>query len=203
MRNVLILCLLPALEAEIIDRIAVRIGKTVVTESELRRQTLLSLFPTGDPTSITQAQLRDTADRIVELALIRREMQLSRQTEPSLTEATAALQDLRKRLFPDEAQYHAALARFRITEEDLKQHLLAQIAVMRFISVRFRPAVQLAPGELDAHLRKRYGDEIPPGTAARALEDELIELRVNDELDRWLRQAKSQTFIEYHPGVMP
>lgn len=204
MRQVfLILGLLPALEAEIIDRIALRIGKVVVTESELRRQTLLSLFPSGDAGSITQAQLRETADRIVELTLVQREIQLTRQPEPSAVEAATALENLRSRMFKGEEDYRAALSRFRISEDDLKQYLLVQIAVMRFISVRFRPAVQLAPGELDAHLRTKHGDAVPTDAAVRNAEEEILERRVNEELDRWLRQAKSQTYIEYHPGVMP
>jgi len=201
----LLLCVLSAssLRAEIIDRIALRIGKAVVTESELRRQTLLSRFPFGDPRSITRTQMRETAERLVELTLVRREMQLTRQPEPSVAEAAAALQELRRRMQLDEAQYQAALARFRITEDDLKQHLLLQIAVMRFINVRFRPAVQLAAGELDEHLKKKYGDAVPPQAAVQAAEEELIEQRVNEELDRWLQQAKAQTYIEYHTGVMP
>ncbi len=109
MRNlaaVLITCL--ALQSEMIDRIAVTVDNRVIAESEIIRQIRITAFLNGEPPDFSAANKRTTADRLVEQALIRRELETTRYAAQGASAATE-YQELKKK-YPDEDAYKASLA---------------------------------------------------------------------------------------------
>src|SRR4051795_2405586 len=59
---------------EIIDRIAVSVDRTVITESEVIRQIRITALLNGEQPDLSAANRRETAERLVEQALMRREI---------------------------------------------------------------------------------------------------------------------------------
>lgn len=204
--TILALAALPA-GSEIIDRVVATVGDAVITQSELLLQMRVAAFLNGDEVDSGPAARRRAAERLIEQALIRREMELSRYPAPDLTEADAALQSLRKeeRLATDE-QYAAALARYRVTEEDLRQQLLWQLTVLRFIEYRFRPALAISEEDLNEYYQKQFlprwkkftSGEPPSLADSRAeIEKAVADRALDAALDRWLKQARAQTPIRF------
>jgi hypothetical protein len=72
------------------------------------------------------------------------------------------------------------------------------LRALRFTEYRFRPAVQINESDVrEYHARKFKGKAAPPFEDVReALERELIGERVDQSLDRWLKEARIQTRIE-------
>ena len=77
----LVLCLAcPA--AETIDCIAVTVGRGVITRSEIQEQARITAFLNREPVDLSPANLRRTAERLIDVALIRREMEISHYAAP-------------------------------------------------------------------------------------------------------------------------
>ena len=68
--------------AEILDRIAVTLDNRVIAESDLIRDLRLSAFLNLAPPDFSAAAKRAAAERLVERALMRREMEFSRYPAP-------------------------------------------------------------------------------------------------------------------------
>lgn len=168
--------------AGVVDRVAVVVGKRVVTESEVVDDLRLTEFINKEPLDLGPAARRTAADHLVDQALIRRELELSGFTQPAAGEADALLRKFRQDRFHAPADYHAALRQYGITEEQLKQRLLWQLTAVRFVDFRFGslqpgPAPQPADGA---------ASDAPAGTA-------------DQQMDAWLKQARLDTKITLKP----
>jgi len=198
--------------AEIIDRVAVLVGDRVITQSEMLLQMRVAAFLNADPVNLDAANKRQAAERLIAQTLIRREMDLSRYPAPNLPEADAVLATLRKEpRFAGDEKFAGELARYEVTEEDVRQQLLWQLTLLRFVEYRFRPAV--APSEQD--LRGYYEKQFLPRWRKRnapppapSFDDSLPEIEkavsdrmLDDALERWLKQARAQTRIRFREEV--
>ncbi|HBY64143.1 MAG TPA: hypothetical protein DEH78_30340, partial [Solibacterales bacterium] len=163
------LALTPA-AAEVIDSVAATVGKSVITRSDAVAQIRLRAFIDNEEPSLSPKELRQAVDRLVDQALIRREIEISRYPAPSMEEVEPLLAQVRDGRFPLEDAYQQALGRAMITDEQLRQALLWQLTVLRFLEYRFRPAVQVTEqdmlayyeGEFAAAWRKSNQGQPPP-----------------------------------------
>ncbi len=198
--------------AEIIDRVAVLVGDRVITQSEMLLQMRVAAFLNGDAVKLDAASKRQAAERLIAQTLIRREIDLSRYPTPNVPEADALLATLRKEpRFAGEGKFAGELARYEVTEEDVRQQLLWQLTLLRFVEYRFRPAV--APTEQD--LRSYYEKQFLPRWRKRSasapapsfddslsqIEKAVTERMLDDALERWLKQTRAQTRIHFREEV--
>jgi hypothetical protein len=194
------------LAGEVIDRVAVVAGNQVITQSELNRELRMAALLNGQPVDLSPEAKRQAADRLVEQLFMRREMDVSRYGPPSAADTEALLEKTKKEHFPSEEAYLEALQKNRITEEELREHLQWQLMTVRFIDFRFRPGVQLPLEDIQDYYeqrfvpewRKKSSDPPPPFSEARDdIEQLLTEQLVDQALDRWLNQQRTQTEIRY------
>jgi len=193
----LILCVLcaSARNSEVIDRIAVTVDTQVITQSRVEEEIRLAAFLNGEKPDLGGESRRRAATRLVERLLLEREMELTRYPAPPPEEAERLLEQLPQSRSP-EAQLRQALAAAQITEETLRQYLLRQAAVLRFIEVRFRPEAQVSEAEIENCSQKRK----PPTSAEEArvqCEEALLAAAADKAVDRWLRDARERSRIVY------
>jgi hypothetical protein len=192
--------------AEILDRIAVTVDRAVITESQIVQHIRVAAFLNDEPVELSVESKRTAAGRLVEQALIRHEIEISLYPIPSMEEAEKRLEELKKTEFPDPAGYRGKLAEYGITEDELRQSLLAQLVIGRFIDYRFRPGITVT----DQEVRQYYEEEFLPALAQKGLgpppgledsrdqiEQILVSRRVNEALDSWLQRTKSEATIRY------
>jgi len=205
-----LLLLLPA-HADIIDRIAASVGSRVIAVSDLEREIRVTAFLNGVPPDFSSAARHQTAQRMIEQKLIQRELETSRYPVPDPSEIDPILTDFRTENFKDAEEYRNALKERGITEQDIRDELLWQRTLLRFIEVRFRPAVQVTDQEI-----QDYFDQVvaPAARTAHpgepvALEDYRSEIeetlsgqRVDREVDAWLREARKRTEIVIHEDAL-
>ncbi len=211
-RRILIALLVTTVHAAILDRIAVTVGKHVITEGDifldLRIAAFLDQKPVDISVDIGGDQKRKTADRLVDQYLLLQEASTSRQVLPTAADAHQLLDQV-KAQYATETEYRAALARYGVTEEQLSEHLLNGIRALRFTDLRFRPEVQLTDEDLHeyydsmaAQWRRSNAAQVPTFEASREqIEKLLTDQRVTQALDRWLGTTRSETQILYKESV--
>src|SRR5579862_3846820 len=141
-----------AAHAAVLDRIAVTVGKQVITLGDVVLDARISAFLDQKPLDLSSDGKRKSADRLVDQLLILQEAAFSRVTLAEPEDAQKMLQQIRLSLYPSESEYRDGLARYGITEQELLDHLLGGLRAMRFTELRFRPEVQLS----DEDLRELY-----------------------------------------------
>jgi len=193
--------------AEIIDRIAVSVGNRVITVSDIEREIRVNSFLNGVKPDLSRASKRATAEKMVEQKLIQRELETSRYPQPDPAEIEPALANFKAAHFKDDAAYARSLADYGIADQDVRNELLWQRTLLRFIGIRFRPGVQVS----DQDIQKYFDETVAP--AARAahpgepvtledyrnqIEEKLTGDRADQEMDRWLNEARKRNEIVYH-----
>ncbi len=195
-----------AAHPEIIDRVAVTVDRVVITESDLITHLRVAAFLNGEPVRLTPEAKRQAARQMVEQVLVRREMAISRYPAPSPEDVEPLLESVLKQRGLDRTKLEEALAAYRLTEQDIRESLLLQLTLLRFIEYRFRPGVAVSDEEIEEYYRneflpdwERRNDAPPPGIedVRDEIEEILIERHVDAALDRWLEQALKQAKIEY------
>lgn len=191
---------------EILDRIAVTVGKQVIAESDLIRDIRVAAFLDQKSVELSGAEKRKAADRLVDQLLILQEAAFSKLPLTAESDAAAMLASVRLQYGDG---YSAALARYRVTEADIVAHLLSGARALRFTDLRFRPEIEITDDDLSdfystlvVQWRAKGETKIPTLEAAH---DEVMQMlmnqRVAQALDRWLGAQRTQSQILYHEQV--
>jgi hypothetical protein len=198
------LLLLPrSLPAEIIDRVAVAVGRGVITTSDIEREIRITALLNGTPVDFSRGSRDATADRLIEQKLIRQELESSSYQSPDPGEIEPVIEKFKKDHYANEAEYRSALASYGIAEQDLKNALLWQRALLLFINARFRPSIDVKGEEVEQQLQK----EVAAARAARPdqalnieelrrqIEESIIERRIDEAMTKWLEDVRRRTRV--------
>jgi hypothetical protein len=170
--------------AAVVDRVALVVGKAVFTQSEVDDETRLSELESAKSLDLSAARRREAAERLVDQQLLRDEMQATGFGSPAPSDAGALLSQFRQEHFASLPLYRAALAHYGVTEDDLKRHLVWQLAVIRFTEERFSPLA--AATDSQSANRTENGAQ-PAGDS------------VDREMEAWLKQQRADTHIVFKP----
>jgi peptidyl-prolyl cis-trans isomerase SurA len=194
-----------ATRAEVIDRIAVILDNEAIPASEINREIRLTAFLNADDPDFSPEAKRKTAERLIDQRLIRREIDLGRYAQPAASDIEALLKQIQQR-FHSAQEYHGALAKYGITEPELKAHLLWEITLIRFIELRFRAGVQVPEEDirkyLDTHASRsedKAGSESKSGALHDEAKEKLTEEQIDKQMDQWLKETRQRARIEFRP----
>jgi hypothetical protein len=172
-----------SLGAAIVDRVAITVGNKVITESEIDLRIRLTAFENDEKPDLGPAARRQAAQRLIDQKLVEREMDVGRY--PRVVPQAA------KQLTSSEA-----LKEYGLTPEDLARDLAWQSELLTFLSLRFRPAVQVTDQDVEKYFKeKSLKGEINDVRAD--IEEKLTGERADKELDLWLQDQRKRTRIEY------
>jgi peptidyl-prolyl cis-trans isomerase SurA len=197
------------LVAEIIDRIAISVGNQVITESQIDEEIRLTAFLNRAKLDLSPEAKKEAANRLIEQALVRREMDLSHYPLPESAAANSALDSL-KSMYAGPAAYSAALKSYGITEADVIRRLLWQITLLRFIDYRFRPGIQIPAGDVQTYYRQQVSNweqkgvrPIPSLEDSRdQIEEILTQKHIDEALDQWMAETRKQVTVNYHDSSL-
>jgi hypothetical protein len=197
------------LPADIIDRIAISVGNQVVTESQIDEEIRVTQFLNGEKHDLSAAERKKAADRLIQQALVKREMELNRYPLPPLSDADKQLQTL-KTGHSGEAQFQDALQTYGIAEDALKRHLWWQLTLLRFVDFRFRPGIQIQDSDVQEYYKQQVAtwkkeglQSIPSFEEARGqIEEILTQQRIDETMDTWLSEVRMQVAIRYRDETL-
>lgn len=188
---------------EVIDRIAVTVDRTMITESDIVRQIRVAAFLNGERADLSAGGRRKAAEQLIELAFIGREMAMSRYPEPSPQDVEAQLAKLRAERDAG-AGWQSRLEAHGLSEGDMKKSVGLQLMTLRFVAFRFRPGVGVSDEEVEQHYRRKFLPEWKKNGSPPALEDvwdeileALNEQKVDEALNRWLVETRAQSRVEF------
>ncbi len=220
----------PILLAIPLDRVAVTIGNYVITESEVEEEVRVTDFLNNQPVDLSQTARRQAAERLIDQHLVKADMQVSEWPQPEASEAAKLeAQVIRQKFGGNRGAFEAALKRDGISENQLKQHLLWQLAALRYTEFRFQPGVtEASPAlrqQLEAATQRRSAENAqqahprgtqpplrlgqtppprtdqtgaPPQPSGAANPQNPVPRTVEQQMDAWLKQARSRARIVYH-----
>ena len=177
---------LAAVAAGVIDRVAVVVGTQVITESEVLLEVRLTEFFNGQTLDLGADQRKAAAERLVDQQLIRNEMQIGGYPMPVESEGDAVLRKFRQDNYPGIPAFRAALENHGLTEDEVKRHLLWQAAAMHFTDLRFHMTMA-APATAQADQSQSA--------------DRSVDTKVEDQMEVWLKEARSNTRIQFKKGA--
>jgi hypothetical protein len=179
--------------AVVIDRIAVVVGNHAVKLSDIERDLRVTEFLNREPLNLSPDARRKAAERQIDQQIIRQEIATGGYQRASDTEAQTMLRQLeRDRFGGSAARLKQALQQYGLTEDELRQQLVWQLTVLRFIDQRFRPGVLVTDDEIQAYKKQH------PQMADEQIRETLEGERINQEFETWLDGArKRMTRIEY------
>jgi hypothetical protein len=192
------------LEAEIIDRIAISAGNQVITEGQLDEEVRLTAFLNHEKPDVSVAEKKKAAGRLIEQALVKRDLELSRYPLPTAAEAEPSWREVKLSYAP-ESRYQQMLLEYGIAEEALKRRLLWQLTLLRFVDFRFRPGIQISEDDLKSYYdqelskwKQQAAQVIPTLEDSRAkMEEILTQQRIDQALDAWINETRKQVNINY------
>ena len=182
--SLLALLLSIPLSAAVIDRIAVIVGNTVITETEVLQEARLEAFLNQTPLDLSPQQRKTAAERLVDQQLVRNEMHVGSYPEPAAADVDSMLRNFRQENFKTEEQYRASLEKYGVTEDQLRKYLAWQLSAIRFTDLRFGG---LASTQQSAD---RVGTD---GAAPKA--------DVDQQMDAWLKETRNTTKVQFKPGA--
>ncbi len=192
------------LSAEIIDRIVITVDNQVVTQSQIDEEIRVTAFLNREKLDVSPAARKQAAARLIEQALIKREMDLSRYPLPELSDAGESLQSV-KAMYPSATAFNDALQSYGITVDELTRRLWWQLTLLRFIDYRFRPGIQIPPADVQAYYRQQVSEWEQKGTkpiptleeSRDQIEEILTQKRIDQALDQWIKDTRNQVTITY------
>ena len=205
-RTLITLVLLAAtpLGAEELDRVAIAVGRQIVTLSAVRRQLRMDALLEGQAVEDTPAARRTSAERLLDQALIRGEIELGRYSGPIMAEAEAAIEAYLKERKLTAAELPALVARYGFSEDDFRREVLWRLTVARFIDFRFAPGVQINDDEIAAYYQGEFLPALTQQAGAKPprldeVRDRIVRVlsvrKTNAAVDEWLKQTRAQAKV--------
>lgn len=187
---------LAAVAAGVIDRVAVVVGNQVITESEVLLEVRLTEFLNGQPLDVAAGKRKAAAERLVDQQLIRNEMQIGGYPMPAESEGEEVLRKFQQENYQGIPAFRAALENYGLTEDEVKRHLLWQAAAMRFTDLRFHMAIAApAASSAAASIDQSQSADRSQST------DRSVDTTVEDQMEVWLKEARSNTRIQFKKGA--
>jgi hypothetical protein len=193
----------------VVDRVAIAVGRHVITESHLETEVRVTQFLSDRPKQPDPAVARkEAAARLIQQTLIRREIEITRFPVPKPEDAHPLLEQIRA--FHGD-RFADDLKAAGLELQDLSDHLLWQLTLMRFVLYRFQPGISIG----DDEIKNYYDEQVPKWKAegrsppelekiAKEIENLLTQQRVDAALDKWLAEQRDQTHIVYRlKGLEP
>jgi peptidyl-prolyl cis-trans isomerase SurA len=201
---ILLLAFPTVLFPEIIDRIVITVGNQVITQSQVDDEIRVTAFLNREKADLSVEARKQAAGRLIEQALIKREMDLSHYPLPEPSDAGESLQSL-KAMYASETDFQNALQAAGITADDLARRLWWQLTLLRFIDYRFRPGIQVPTSDVQAYYRQQVSEWEQKGTkpipsleeSRDQIEEILTQKRVDQALEQWIQDTRKQVAIVY------
>ena len=187
-----------AATAGIVDRISVTVANRVISSSDIETRLRLSAMQNGKAADLSLAARREAAQQLIDQRLVAREMELGHYPRLEPAERARLLPALAATSFKASMEaLDGALASAHLQRQDLEEDLARQSELLTFLSLRFRPAVQVSDADVERYYRERIIVKVPLNDIRDSIEQSVASERADQELENWLADQRKRTRIVF------
>jgi hypothetical protein len=193
----------------VVDRIVAVVNKRVIMESKLEQEVRLGRLLEGKPPAgvkLDPAEVSFTLEQLIDRSLLEQQILHGDMETPSPEEVARRMNEIRSRTqgLETEGGWKARLAADDLTERDVERRIISEYSVLHYVDVRFRNLVRIDKTAIAAFYQEKFLPEMrrrgvpePPLTeVSDKIERVLIEQRVDQMLNDWLKTLRAQAQIE-------
>jgi len=197
--------------AVVLDRVVAVVNNEAILVSDLDEALRLAVLDpgrTGPGVLTRQRALEQLISRTLILQQVRQEDE--KAALPSEAEVEARIAELRKELptcvrqdCASEEGWKGFLAAHDLTQAQVMTYMRRRVEILRFIELRFRPGIRIAPEEIEAYYRQTLLPQYAAGEAtptqeqvAPRIEEILLQQQVNTLFEEWLKNLRKQGEVE-------
>jgi len=197
----------PLSAGDVIDRIVATVNGHIVLESDWDEELDYEAFTAGKSVRQFTAEQRKAAlDRLVDQELLRQQMpDNDPQLETSEQDIDARLQEVRKHspgADTDQA-WHALLARYNLSEDDLRKHVVMQVKILRLIDEHLTSTIQIDDKNIEDYytqtflpqLRQTGAKEPSLAEVTPKIRELLTQQKLNTALKEWMQNLRDSSTI--------
>jgi len=197
----------PLSGADVIDRIIATVNGHIILQSDWDDELDYEAFTAGKTIQQFTPEERKTAlDRLVDQELLRQQMpENDPQLEISETDVDARLQEVRKQYPGAESDqaWHILLARYNMSQDDLRKRLVMQVKTVRFIDEHLTSTIQIDDKSIEDYynqtflpeLRQRGAKEPSLAEVTAKIREILTQQKLNDALKEWMQNLHDSSTI--------
>jgi hypothetical protein len=201
----------PAWAGDILDRIVATVNNHAILQSEWQDATRYEAFVSGRALDQLQPSDRKAAlDRLIDQELLREQMRSSGFPHANSEEVEKRIQEIRKQYAGAEsdAGWQAALARYGLTENDLRRRVTLQVDLMGLVDARLRPSVVIDSKSIESYYNQELLPQLQHSGAQQAplaevtpkIKELLTQQKMNEMLVAWLQDLRSGSRISKETG---
>jgi hypothetical protein len=192
----------PAMAADVIDRIVATVNGHIILQSDWDDAVAYEAFIGGKSLQDRKAVL----DRLVDQELLRQQIPANDpQFELDEQSVNARLQEVRNQT-PDAdsgQSWHALLARYNLSEDELKSHVIMQMKILRLIDEHLTSTIQVDEKNIEDYynqtflpqLREKGAKEPSLTDVTPKIRELLTQQKLNDALKEWLQNLRDSSVI--------
>jgi len=203
---------MPARAGDVLDRIVATVNNHIILQSEWQDAVRYEAFVAGRPLDQVQPGDRKAAlDHLIDQELLREQMRSSGFPHASSDEVEKSIQEIRKRYAgaENDSVWEAALARYKLTEQELKKRVALQTDLMGLVDARLRPNVVIDSKSIESYynqellpkLRQSGAEQVPLAEVTPKIKELLTQQKMNQMLVAWLQDLRSGSQIRTEPGA--
>jgi len=202
----MLLLIAPAVSADVLDRVVASVNGQVILQTDWDEQVRYEAFMAKRPlVSITQVDRQAALDRLIDEELVDEQVRPADFTPPTSAEIDKQLEQMKSQFLKEQPgeSWNAALANYRLTEDQLREGIGVQLEQMKIVDGRLRPTVQIDESAVAEYYNRKLLPELhrsaeqPPTLqeAAPQIREILIQQKINEALPSWLEGLRSQAQI--------
>ncbi len=192
----------PNLMAEVVDQVAAVVNDEIITISDIRWLIQYKRIPIPDEGDQRQELYLTTLQQIVEQKLIAAEATQTPGIHVSEEEVVARVEAYRRQ-FESERDFLDNLSAMEMTLDDLMELVRRQLAVLKFVKLRFEPFIIVLPDEIEDYYKQELVPELeknqqtapPMSVVEEQIREVLTVEKTNREVDNWVGNAKRKANV--------
>jgi len=189
----------------VLDRVVAVVNRQAILQSEVQEEIRFERLIDGHvPGEASVEETRSVLNRLIDQELLREQMRNSEVKPATEDEVEKQIADLKARLSRNAESWEATLARYGVTEAELRRRIALEFELLRLVDARLRPAVQIEPAEVENYYREQFlpkvlrsgAPQVDQAEAAPKIREILTQQKMNQMLSSWLETLRNQAQIK-------